>query len=122
MYTIGVIIYGSPTGDKARAWFKEIGIDDEKAGLETDYSGNADHVPSYVGVTLGKIDETTDAIKIDCDKHLMFSGGTIDNAQPFSIEPTAEQIDEAQFRFYVLPQGLQKLMPPLGVYIVWKTS
>jgi len=123
MYAIGTIIYGSPIGEKADAWLRKNGPDDwEDLGIETMYSGSSNHEPAYVGVDLGGIDEVTDAVGIDVGAGTMSYGPTIDNAKPFSIVPTAEQMRETQKKIDALPDGLKAVLPKAGVYLVWSTS
>jgi hypothetical protein len=126
MYAKGDIIYGSPVGEKAHEYLRAKHKDEMNVkGLTTLYSGSTEYCPAYAGVSLGDIDEATDAIRIDCDKHTLaqaFDSGSIDDAKPFSIKPTAKQKADARAIFNSLPKGLRKRMPPLGVYLVWYTS
>jgi hypothetical protein len=125
MYAIGHIIYGVPLTEKIskkiNKWENQEPEDDEPEGVEspwfedddgvcgftTMYSGSGDYTPGYCGVELLEFDE--------CEE--LFLGD-----ETFQMKPTSKQKASALKRIEKLHPDLKKLLPKVGLYIVWSSS
>lgn len=64
------------------------------------------------------MDECTDYVKIELKK-LCYHGH---DAHDVPLEPTHAQVLEAEQKVAKLPEELKKLLPPIGLYLIYSTS
>lgn len=74
----------------------------------SEYHGAADDPVAWVGVELATFDVTN---------HFPFS-----DLMEVANLISADIISEAEGRYSKIPEGVRKLLPPFGVYVVWGTS
>lgn len=125
MYAIGNIIYGSPITEKVSNWLEEnCECPDEvyEESITIKYSGSASGLTGYVGVCLGSIDEAMDLLKLDLDNGIIKFKYHHGDTKQIRLVPTDEEKDQAQRMREALPQELQDVLEPIGIYISWSTS
>lgn len=124
MYSIQNIIWGVPFTSRAFSWMDENGYGEpEDLGFQTFYSGSSSTPPGYCGVCLGQIDEAADYVTIDLENNrLLYKGRRSQRARAVPLQPTDAQKQEAEEAIAKLPEKLRKLLPPIGLYVVFSTS
>ncbi len=129
MYSIQTVIYGIPItvavaekiiemeNDPNSGWFEdEHGV----CGFTILYSGSADYIVGYCGVSLGELDECGDYVSYKDEGFLEYSG--MNSIRRISLKPTQEQESQALQAIKLLPKELLPFCKPIGVYFVYSTS
>ena len=112
-YAIANIIYGVPLNEAGNnlmnKWADEgderFFEEDDACGFTMLYNGSADYA-GYCGVNLMQFDECEDFRPVSS----------------LNVQPTQEQIDEANSKIAKLHPDLKAILPEIGTYLVWSTS
>lgn len=99
---------------------REHNQDPEDLGFVRQYKASGEF-PHYIGATIDHFDELCDDGFVGVDPE-QFTVSVQGHTRKIPIAPNREQIEEANEAMSQLPTDLQRLMPPIGVYLVWASS
>ena len=123
MYACCDVIYGIPITKAMCQWFDTADHDlDEfcNLGFETPYSGSGECVVGYLGKQITGFDQG-DIIHLDVDKKKI-SGLETQVMCTDHLGVTQDEHTLIQNQIDEFPEGLKKVIPPIGIYFVWSTS